>query len=87
MAEISHFIIFTLHLSALTTWPFTWTEVIEVIVASVRQVSGEGRGVDFGRGGCIGAQRKPPMEQILLLHPDSRLVPCRRCVEGRKHMK
>lgn len=64
---------------------YTWAEAVEVVVSSIRQVPGEGAGVNFGWGGGIGAQRKPPMEQILLLHPDNLLVLCRgRSAEGRK---
>lgn len=87
ITEISYFVIFTFHLSTLTSWPFTWAEVVEVVVTSIRQVPGEGGGVDCGRGGGIGAQRKPPMEQILLLHPDNLLVPCRGRSERRRKYK
>lgn len=59
------------------TVPVTWTEAVEVVVSSVREVPGEGVGVDFGRGGGIGAERKPPVEQVLLLHPGGLLVLCR----------
>lgn len=58
-------------------WSFTWAEVVEVVVSSIRQIPGEGAGVNFGWGGGIGAQGKPPMEQILLLHPDTPLVLCK----------
>jgi len=71
-----HPVIFTFPLSALTFWSLTWSKVIEVVVSSIRQVPGEGAGVNFGwRGGTV-AQRKPPMKQILLLHPDNLLVLC-----------
>lgn len=72
----------------MTSWPFTWADAVEVVVSSIRQVPGEGGRVNFGRGGGIGAQRKPPVEQILLLHPDNPLVFCRGIiVEEREHFK
>lgn len=79
-----YFVRLRFHLSALTSWHFTWAEAVEVVVSSVRQVPGEGVGVNFGWGGGIRAQRKPPMEQILLLHPDNLLV---LWGEGRKDLE
>lgn len=55
---------------------FTWAEVVEVIVPSIRQVPSEGWGVNFKRRGGIRAQRKPPLEQILFFHPENLLL-CR----------
>lgn len=82
ITEISYFVI---SFVSLTSWLFTWAEAVEVIVSSIRQVPGEGAGVDFGWGGGIGAERKPPMKQILLLHPDNLLVLWKgRSAEGRK---
>lgn len=68
---------FTCHLSVVTSWSCTWTEVVEVVVSSIREVPGEGARVNLGWGGGTGAQRKPPMKQVLLLHPDNLLVLCR----------
>lgn len=64
-------------LSLVTSWPCTWAEVVEVVVSSIREVPGEGAGINFGRGGGTGAQRIPPMKQILLLHPGGLLLLCR----------
>lgn len=55
----------------------TWADAVEVVVSFIRQVPGECGRVNCRGGGGVGAQRKPPMEQILLLHPDNVLVLCR----------
>lgn len=85
VTEIAYLVVFTFHRQL---WPFglfTWAEIVEVVVSPIRQVPGEGAGVNFGWGGGVGAQRKPPLEQILLLHPDLLLVLCRgRSADGRK---
>lgn len=77
-ARFTRYCIFLLHLPSVCRFEaFTCTEVVEVVVSSIRQVPGEGAGVNFRWGDSIRAQRKPPMEQILLLHSDNLLALCR----------
>lgn len=69
----------------MTSRPCTWAEVVEVVVSSIREVPGQGAGINFGRGGGTGAQRIPPMKQILLLHPGGLLLLCRGETHKRKN--